>query len=70
MKQKLISIAKFEYNNTIYACISNCYANCIKLANRVASCNERRYINSYIQGNTNCETCYKFLQNVDVLIRE
>ena len=70
MKQKLISIAKFEYNNTIYACISNCYANCIKLANRVANCNKRKYINSYIQGDANCETFYKFLQNVDVLISE
>ena len=70
MKQKLVSITKFEYNNTIYACVSNCYANCLNLANRVANCDKRKYINSYIQGYTNCETFYKFLQNVDVLIRE
>lgn len=68
--KKLVSIAKFKYNNTIYACISNCYADCLKLANKIAPCQNREFLGSYIQGNSNCETFYKFLQNTNVVIRQ
>lgn len=65
-----VSINKFIYNDTTYACIAKNYYIAIKASNRICKPSQRTNIGHYIQGDKYTEIYYKFMQDVDIVIDE
>lgn len=65
-----VSINKFKYNDITYACIGKDYYTALKASNRICKSNQRINLGHYIQGDKYSEQCYKFLQDVDIIVKE
>lgn len=65
-----VSINKFKYNDTTYACIGKDYYRAIKASNKICKSNQRTNIGYYIQSDEYTEAYYKFLQGVDIIVKE
>lgn len=65
-----ISINKFIYNDTTYACIGKDYYTSLKASNRICKPNQRINMGYYIQSGEHTEAYYKFLQDVDIVVKE